>query len=703
MEVVALRRAEEERAGKGHGPRQALGGRSVDLRHVLGDSRGRDALSIHLLDLSLPVQEEERGQAQVLAAVEEIPAEDGVRSRHLLARDRHRNRESPNRRPDLCLVRQRVDGEGQDRRAGRGQRRSPARELLERRPGSRRRRGPEQQHDRMAREAGQGALLAGEVLQCKVRGRERLVEPGPARRGNGGTGRRGRVYADGGRAAIAERLGPHGALAFFDPDPMVEGKAAHRLGQAARPHDRRLRGAAALAQAEQELLRVLGEEAGADLHELGPPELIGLHGHARPDRIAVALRPHETDGERRIPTREVVAEDTELGGGAGRHEHEVGIPVAVVVEHRERAAVLVQVEAGGAGDLLEAAPAIVAQQHVALVLGLRPVANEQPVRGPPAVVVEGARLAHEGRVGHDLPPEEAVHVDRLFAGVPREHPVHDVEVFPAVVVEVDRVGGPRPAPELGVGGERRILERAVAPVAEERVAADVAAVDLVDVGRGVGHEARLRRHALAGGGPHVAGVDVEVAVVVVVHERRAHARAVVLDARPRGHVTEADLAVDEAVVVVEVLAPEVVRHQQVGPAVLVVVGPGGGEAEAVVVLIQPHLLGHVHEAAVAVVAEQDLGRAVVGVVVRRGRSGLVLADADEVAVGAQVQVDEAVAVVVRHRRRGQRSLQRLLELERVRVAGEVALAVVDEEQRAAAREQDQVLVAVVVHVGEENG
>ena len=43
----------------------------------------------------------------------------------------------------------------------------------------------------------------------------------------------------------------------------------------------------------------------------------------------------------------------------------------------------------------------------------------------------------------------------------------------------------------------------------------------------------------------------------------------------------------------------------------------------------------------------------------------------------------------------------LLEAEGLGIAREAALAVVDEQQRPAARQQDQVLVAVVVHVGEE--
>ena len=153
--------------------------------------------------------------------------------------------------------------------------------------------------------------------------------------------------------------------------------------------------------------------------------------------------------------------------------------------------------------------------------------------------------------------------------------------------------------------------------------------------------------------------------------------------------------------VVQILAPEVVRDEQVGPAVLVVIGPRRREAEAVIALVQAHVGGRLDEAAVAVVAEEHARGAVARVVVGRGRAGLVLAHPDEVPVRAQVEVEEAVLVIVGERTRGESSLQAVLEPEGGRVAREAALAVVDEQHRARSGEEDQVLVAVVVHVGEE--
>ena len=99
-------------------------------------------------------------------------------------------------------------------------------------------------------------------------------------------------------------------------------------------------------------------------------------------------------------------------------------------------------------------------------------------------------------------------------------------------------------------------------------------------------------HALAGRAPHVAGVDVEPAVVVVVEERRAHPGAVVQRRRPDA-ATSSNVTLPSAPpeVAVEVLGAEVVRDEQVGPAVAVVVGPGGGEVIAVVAGVEARLLG----------------------------------------------------------------------------------------------------------------
>ena len=213
----------------------------------------------------------------------------------------------------------------------------------------------------------------------------------------------------------------------------------------------------------------------------------------------------------------------------------------------------------------------------------------------------------------------------------------------------------------------------------------MAPVQRAHLRRGIGHERRRRRDAQAGRAPHVAGVDVEAAVVVVVEEGRAHAGAVVEDARARRDVLERHGAVPAPEVAIEVLGAEVVGDEQVGPAVLVVVGPRGREMVAVVARVEAHLRGDVDESPAAVVAEEHARRSVARVVVRRRRAGLVLAGAEEVRVDAEVQVEEAVAVVVGHRHRRQHALQRPREREGVGRRREAPLAVVDEQQRLQAR------------------
>ena len=250
------------------------------------------------------------------------------------------------------------------------------------------------------------------------------------------------------------------------------------------------------------------------------------------------------------------------------------------------------------------------------------------------------------------------------ASVPRQHAVDDVDVLPPVAVEVQRVGRPRPAAHLGARLERPVLEASIAAVPEEGVAAGVAPIERAHVRRSVRHEGGRGRHPQAARAPHVAGVDVEQTVVVVVEEGRAHSGAVVEHAGVGCHILERHLARPASPRAVKVLGAEVVRHQQVGPAVAVVVGPRGREVIPVVARVEPGLLRDFDEVPVPIVPEEDAGRTVAGVVVRHRRSRLVLARAVEVRVDAQVEIEKAVAVVVGHRDRRQHSLERPLEAER---------------------------------------
>src|SRR5207237_7954296 len=141
-----------------------------------------------------------------------------------------------------------------------------------------------------------------------------------------------------------------------------------------------------------------------------------------------------------------------------------------------------------------------------------------------------------------------------------------------------------------------------------------------------------------------------------------------------------------------VLAAEVVRDEKTGPAVLIVIAPHRRKTEAIVILVETDLIGDLYEPAVAVISKEHVGRSVQRIMVRRWRTGFVLAHADVIAVRAQIQIQEAVTVVVGHRRRRQRSLQRLLEMEGVGIASEAPLAVIQEQQGPASGPQETHMV-----------
>ena len=122
---------------------------------------------------------------------------------------------------------------------------------------------------------------------------------------------------------------------------------------------------------------------------------------------------------------------------------------------------------------------------------------------------------------------------------------------------------------------------------------------------------------------------------------------------------------------------------------------------AIVAGVESCFGGDVDEPAVAVIAKEHARWSVARIVVRRRRACLVLTGAEEIGVHAHVQIQKTVPVVVGHRDRRQDALKRLGEPEGIRRERETPLAVVDEEQQASRRRDDQVLIAVVVDVGEE--
>src|SRR5438094_10453832 len=114
-------------------------------------------------------------------------------------------------------------------------------------------------------------LVAIEIPKREVGRREGLVEPRPvgasidavAFRDNDAGSRRNAACAERRRSGGPERLGAERIAAFLDPNAMIHWKTREGLHEAVWPRDGHLDDALAFAQSEQQLLGVLGEEAGA--------------------------------------------------------------------------------------------------------------------------------------------------------------------------------------------------------------------------------------------------------------------------------------------------------------------------------------------------------------------------------------------------------------------------------------------------------
>ena len=183
------------------------------------------------------------------------------------------------------LIRRRIDGNGDRSHAGPGQRLRAALERLERRACRDHVGRPQQDDRRLSSQRRERTRLAGEVRERKVRRRKRFVHPGGTwRRSRSGSRRTSSSPVDRGLKASVSIVTP-----FDDPNASVQRHVSEHLRSARGPADRQLHDALARAQTDEQLLRVLRQESGAGLHDLGLAESIGLDGHARADRVAVAL------------------------------------------------------------------------------------------------------------------------------------------------------------------------------------------------------------------------------------------------------------------------------------------------------------------------------------------------------------------------------------------------------------------------------
>ena len=238
LEVVALAGGRVEGPAKG----TARASRSAAAASIFGmsasDSRPGDPVAVDLGDLSLAVSRSERGKPQVLAPVEEVAAQDGVRPGHLVARPAIDRQARPRGRgAHLGLVLGRVDRHRQHRDAGGRERRALSGQL---------RRGPARDGGadvaQKRRSAGLAAPAPTSERSCPARSRsgeigrrEGPIEPGRRRRAVARPRRaaaRDRGALGGQRCALAERLAAQRVAPFLDEDPVVERHVRRASGRA---------------------------------------------------------------------------------------------------------------------------------------------------------------------------------------------------------------------------------------------------------------------------------------------------------------------------------------------------------------------------------------------------------------------------------------------------------------------------------------
>jgi len=157
------------------------------------------------------------------------------------------------------------------------------------------------------------------------------------------------------------------------------------------------------------------------------------------------------------------------------------------------------------------------------------------------------------------------------------HAVRRVEIEAGVAVEVRGDDAPVPARAPGARALRHVVEAPAGPLQEERVpAAHLLHPGDRDRQEDAARERHRQRRVAVQEAPlriRPRRVEVEDAVAVEVSPRARHAVRAVLDAGLLRDVFEA-LSVHVAV---EVLQAEVVRDEEVRPAVVVVVGEEAGE------------------------------------------------------------------------------------------------------------------------------
>src|SRR5277367_4589218 len=220
-------------------------------------------------------------------------------------------------------------------------------------------------------------------------------------------------------------------------------------------------------------------------------------------------------------------------------------------------------------------------------------------------------------------------------------------------------------------------------------------VERADILRGFFMKARLLRDSLACGRPHIGDIDVLLTVVIEIGPACAHSGSRTVDAGFGRDSRECAVAI----VPVQVTAPEIVSHAEIGQVVARVVAPGAGETIAVVLCIQSCRFGSVYKRGVAFVMQEEICRAIPGIEI--GHWIVILVEAKIVGIEAEVDIETSVAIVVGYSRMRERSLGRTVKPESIALGREGAVALIQKEQGAASANDKKILAPLVLEIGKQ--
>ena len=128
--------------------------------------------------------------------------------------------------------------------------------------------------------------------------------------------------------------------------------------------------------------------------------------------------------------------------------------------------------------------------------------------------------------------------------------------------------------------------------------------------------------AVSRAGPHVAHVEIAVAIAIGISPGGGHAGRDVFNPCLACDVGEVTIPFGIAVIAIEIVSSVIVGDIEIGVAVVVVVLPGRGKGIAAVVLVQTKVSRGIGEAPVAIITEENVAASIVGIVVGNGASEL---------------------------------------------------------------------------------